>query len=302
MNYVVVEVKKTHRKPPAVSFVPKSASQTTPSTAVQLPAATFSQRPTPKPRGDGLGGVVGRDTPTTPGGAILQAPPILGGTTLGVATLQAPPILGGVKLGGATLGGALTTTPMPSTILGRTAQIPPTLHGTLGVATLQAPPILGGVKLGGATLGGALTTTPMPSTILGRTAQIPPTLHGTLGVATLQAPPILGGATLGGVKLGGATLGGALTTTPMPSTILGRTAQIPPTLHGTLGGAIPAPARSSGIERSQVPQRQFGFQPFAPVVQQVTATTQSPQPPQDKKTSSPPIFKIVNVVVKSSIR
>ena len=215
VNYVVVEVKKTHRKLPAVSFVPKSASQTTPSTAVQLPAATFSQRPTPKPRGDSLWGVVGRDTQTTPGGATLQAPPTLGGTTLG-----------GVKLGGTTLGGAT-------------------------------------LKLGGTTLGGAT------------------------------------------LKLGGTTLGGALTTTPMPSTILGGTAQIPPTLHGTplptLGGAIPAPARSSGIERSQVPQRQFG-QPFAPVVQQVTATTQSSQPPQDKKTSSPPIFKIVNVVVKSSIR
>ena len=198
VNYVVVEVKKTHRKPPAVSFVPKSASQTTPSTAVQLPAATFSQRPTPKPRGDCLGGVVGRDT--------LQAPPTLGGAKLGGTTLK----LGGTTLGGTTL------------------------------------------KLGGTTLGGALTTTPKPSTILGGTAQIPPTLHGT-------PPP-------------------------------------------TLGGATPAPARSFGIEWSQVPQRQFGFQPFAPVVQQVTATTQSPQPPQDKKTSSQPIFKIVNVVVKFSIR
>ena len=157
--------------------------------------------------------------------------------------------------------------------------------------------------------GAAKLITPLRDTPTTTSYQRPtPKPRGGVG----DAPGVMTGAgtmhpTLGFIPT---TLGGTMQPVGPMEPTFGGTMQpggliMPPTLGG-INLSTYTPVRSSGHPRFSQHCDIQGLQAMKPqslaqVVPHDAATVQPPQPPQDYETSRPALFKIVNVVVKSSI-
>ena len=282
VNYVIVDIRKTHQKEPETTISASSEPPVTPSAVTKAPSpVSLSLTPTPKPRTSGVG-----NSPGSGGGSATAA--TSGSIPLGTG-LKLGGLSGGLQLGGGDSDGLKFGTGGLQLGTGRGGGLQLGRGGRggglqLGTGGLQLE--TGGLQFGGGHGSGLQLGTPQPIQL--GTSSSGPSVNQP--AKKQEAPAVTASLSSAPVTGGGAQAQQLVQKPTSKSQVF----------EFSAGGAWSVTV-APDENRSYVRPSGVMNPPIAQAVPQAQPPSQSPQLQQGPSTALPH-FKIVNVVVKSSIQ